>query len=53
MRISIDAQGGIAYIRLSTEEVHTTQTVSSAILADYDKQGKTVGIEVLLFPLLK
>jgi uncharacterized protein YuzE len=40
-------EAGAAYIRFSIEEVSDSAGVSSAIILDYDGDGRIVGMEVL------
>lgn len=55
MRLQIDRKAGSAYLYLYEVDegiVSRTEQVTSAVLADYDKWGNTIGLELLSYPLV-
>ena len=47
MKLEFDPDADAAYFEISPAEVETTKEIETGIVADYDKDGHIVGIEVL------
>lgn len=47
MKATYDREADAMYIRVKKGKVHKTLKVSSAILADVDKKGNVLGLELL------
>lgn len=46
-KINIDPESGAAYMKTSDAPISYTLPIDDGILADYDKNGGVVGIEVI------
>jgi uncharacterized protein YuzE len=47
MKLEFDPIADAAYFEISAAEVATTKQIEPGIMADYDEEGRLVGIEVL------
>ena len=47
MKLEFDPVADAAYFEISVAEAATTKEIEPGIIADYDAQGRLVGIEVL------
>ena len=47
MKLEFDPLADAAYLEISDADVEESQEIQPGIIADYDAQGKMVGIEIL------
>jgi uncharacterized protein YuzE len=47
MKIEFDSQADAAYIELMEGEVARTQAIQAGVIADFDEQGRLLGLEIL------
>ena len=47
MRVRIDTESDALYIDLTDHKIDSSEEVSDGIIVDYDKDGNTVGVEIL------
>lgn len=47
MKYSYDTTSDALYITLTKKSVHVTKKVADWLLLDLDKDGKTIGVEIL------
>ncbi len=47
MKLEFDPDADAAYFEISSAEIEATKEIEPGIIADYDKEGSIVGIEVL------
>jgi uncharacterized protein YuzE len=47
MKLEFDPLADAAYFEISDAEIKETREIESGIMADYDAEGRIVGIEVL------
>lgn len=47
MKLEFDPEADAAYFEISPAEVTTTKEIEPGIMADYDTDGRLVGIEIL------
>ncbi len=47
MKLEFDPIADAAYLEISDAEIETTRQIEPGIMADYDAQGRIVGIEIL------
>jgi uncharacterized protein YuzE len=47
MKLEFDPAADAAYFEISAVEVETSKEIEPGIIADYDAEGRLVGIEIL------
>jgi uncharacterized protein YuzE len=47
MKLEFDPQADATYLEITAAEVETSSEIQPGIIADYDKHGQIVGIEIL------
>jgi len=47
MKLEFDPKADAAYFEISDAEIKETREIEKGIIADYDDEGRIVGIEVL------